>query len=312
MKRIVSVSLGSSKRDKTVTATVLGEEFELQRIGCNGDAKEMMRRISELDGKVDAFGLGGTDLYLFVGGKRYPIRDAVRIASAAKRTPMFDGSYLKNTWEKRVIMEVHRRGIVDFAASNVLMPASTDRPGMAEVLASISGRVLYGDVLFGLGLPIPIYSAEVLRIIGTLFMPIVAKLPFSWLYPTGEKQDMQSPKHRRFFEWADVIAGDWHYIRRNMPEDMTGKTVISNTLTDDDVDVLRKRGAKTLITTTPEFDGRSFGTNVMEAAIAIAAGLDPKNLSFAQFEEVLDRVDFEPRILPLQTTGEAGVAHSKA
>lgn len=312
MKRIVSVSLGSSKRDKTVTATVLGEEFELQRIGCNGDAQEMMRRISELDGKVDGFGLGGIDLYLFVAGKRYSIRDGVRIAKAARRTPIFDGSYLKNTWEKRVILEVHRKRLVDFASSNVLMPASTDRPGMAEVLASVSGHVLYGDLVFGLGLPIPIYSGDVLRVIGRIFAPIVTKLPFEWLYPTGEKQDVQSPKHARYFEWADVIAGDWHYIRRNMPEDMSGKTVISNTLNDDDVDVLRKRGARMLVTTTPEFDGRSFGTNVMEAAITIAAGLDPKSLTFSLFEEVLDRVDFEPRIQPLQSSGETGVTQDKA
>ena len=99
MKRIVSVSLGSSRRDKTVTATLLGQEFTLERIGCDGDAQRMMRLIAELDGKVDALGLGGIDLYLFGAGRKYTIRDAMKMASAAKKTPVFDGSYLKNTWE---------------------------------------------------------------------------------------------------------------------------------------------------------------------------------------------------------------------
>lgn len=105
MRRIVSVSLGSSKRDKTVKATVLGQEFILERIGCDGDVQRMMRLIAELDGKVDALGLGGIDLYLFGAGRKYAIRDAKKIASVAKKTPVFDGSYLKNTWEKRAILE---------------------------------------------------------------------------------------------------------------------------------------------------------------------------------------------------------------
>lgn len=299
MKRIVSVSLGSSKRDKTVEATILGHEFVLQRVGCDGDAQEMMRRISELDGRVDGFGLGGIDLYLFAAGRRYPIRDAFKIASAARQTPVFDGSYLKNTWERHVILNLNKQGLVDFSSSKVLMPAATDRPGIAQALESISKEVLYGDLIFGLGILIPIYSLKALNALGFAFAPLVTKLPFSWLYPTGKSQDVQSMsgKKARYFEWADIVAGDWHYIRRHMPESMAGKTVISNTLTDDDVSELHRRGARMLVTTTPEFDGRSFGTNVLEAAVVLASGLDPKALTFSQFESVLDSVDFTPRVL---------------
>lgn len=299
MKRIVSVSLGSSRRDKTVTATILGHEFVFERIGCDGDTQKMMRKISELDGKVDAFGLGGIDLYLFAAGRRYPIRDAFKIVSAARQTPVFDGSYLKNTWERRVILDLNRQNIVDFASSNVLVPAATDRPGIAQALESVSKKVLYGDLIFALGVPIPLYSLKVLNALGLAFMPLVTKFPFSWLYPTGKDQDVQSSSNTkaRYFEWADIVAGDWHYIRKHMPDDMAGKTVISNTLTHDDVLELRRRGARMLITTTPEFDGRSFGTNVLEAAIVLASGLDPKTLTFSQLEDVLDRADFKPRVL---------------
>lgn len=299
MKRIVSVSLGSSKRDKTVTARILGQDFVLERIGCDGDINRMMRLIAELDGKVDGFGLGGIDLYLFAGGRKYPIRDAVKIASVAKRTPVFDGSYLKNTWEKRVVLDLHRKNLVDFGSSNVLLPAATDRPGLADALEPISKRVLYGDIVFGLGLPIPIYSKKTLNALALVFAPMVVKLPFKWLYPTGRIQEVQSQsrKYARYFEWADVVAGDWHYIRKYMPEDMSGKVVISNTLTDGDVEELRNRGVKMLVTTTPEFDGRSFGTNVLEAAIVLAAGLDPRTLTFSQVDRVLDSADFAPRIV---------------
>ena len=56
-----------------------------------------------------------------------------------------------------------------------------------------------------------------------------------------------------------------HYIRRNIPNNLPEKTIITNTTTQGDVEMLKKRGLKWLITTTPRLDGRSFGTNVIEA-----------------------------------------------
>lgn len=297
MRRIVSVSLGSSKRDKTVKTTVLGQEFILERIGCDGDVQRMMRLIAELDGKVDALGLGGIDLYLFGAGRKYAIRDAKKIASVAKKTPVFDGSYLKNTWEKRAILEICARGAVDLSDKKALVTSATDRPGMADALASCCRRVLLGDLMFGLGVPVPIYSQAVLNALALVLAPLIVQLPFKWLYPTGGRQDVRKPKYRHYFDWADVVAGDWHYIRRYMPDNMSGKIVISNTLTSADVAELRERGAKVLITTTPELDGRSFGTNVMEAAVALAAGLDPKTMTLESFAEVVKRIDFEPRVV---------------
>ncbi|MCX7682555.1 MAG: quinate 5-dehydrogenase, partial [Anaerolineae bacterium] len=61
MKRAVSISLGSSTRDKKVTLTLLGQEITLERIGTDGDVAQAIRLYRELDGKVDAFGVGGID-----------------------------------------------------------------------------------------------------------------------------------------------------------------------------------------------------------------------------------------------------------
>ena len=47
---------------------------------------------------------------------------------------------------------------------------------------------------------------------------------------------------------------------------------MTNTVTLQDVQMLKNRGAKLLVTSTPEFDGRSDGTNVMEALIVSLSG----------------------------------------
>jgi hypothetical protein len=73
MKRAVSISLGSSKRNKAVEVTLLGEKVSIERIGTDGDMELAARKYQELDGKVDAFGVGGADLGVLVDGKWYPL-----------------------------------------------------------------------------------------------------------------------------------------------------------------------------------------------------------------------------------------------
>ncbi|HED23683.1 MAG TPA: quinate 5-dehydrogenase, partial [Firmicutes bacterium] len=108
MKRIVGISLGSSSRDHTVTVELNNEQYRIERIGTDGNMDKMIEIIRELDGKVDAFGLGGMDLYIYAVDRRYEIRDARRIVRAAEKTPIVDGSGLKNTLERRSIEYLNR------------------------------------------------------------------------------------------------------------------------------------------------------------------------------------------------------------
>jgi hypothetical protein len=304
MKRVVSVSLGSPKGDKKVNATLMGEEFEISRIGTNGDMKKFAELVRELDGKVDAIGLGGIDLYLHAaGGKRYTIRDAAKLASNAKISPVVDGSGIKNTLERETIERLHKEGIVDLTDKNVLVVCGVDRFGMAEAISRLAKSVVYGDLMFNVGVPIPIRSYGALNVVARTLLPIVCILPFQWIYPTGEKQEKITPKHEKYFRWADVIAGDYKIIGRFMPPPesgaMAGKTVITNTLTSDDVENLKARGVKLLITSTKEFDGRTFATNVLEGIIITLAGKRPEEMSPQDYLDTLRKMDWQPTVRQL-------------
>ena len=72
MKRAVSISIGSSKRNKAVEVTLLGEKISIERIGTDGDMEAAALKYKELDGTVDAFGVGGGDLGAMTDGKWYP------------------------------------------------------------------------------------------------------------------------------------------------------------------------------------------------------------------------------------------------
>ncbi|MDM7324945.1 MAG: quinate 5-dehydrogenase [Thermus sp.] len=295
-KRVVSVSLGSSRRDSVVELELLGEKVILERRGTDGDFHRALCLIAQLDGQVDAIGLGGIDLYLWAGGRRYAIRDAVNLKRAARKTPVVDGSGLKHTLERRAVAQLS--GLVDWKKTRVLLPSAVDRFGLAEALHQAGARVLYGDFIFALGLPIPLYSLSFLQKLAFLLLPVLTQLPFRLLYPTGEKQEKRVLDWRtRYYAWADLVAGDWHYIRRYMPDDMKGKWVLTNTTTPEDVAFLRERGVRRLITTTPRMDGRSFGTNVMEALLVALAG---RELGEEEYLRYIDLLGLRPQVLELQ------------
>lgn len=300
MKRVISVSLGSSRRNHQVEATLLGQTFLIERVGTDGDMDKAIKIVRELDGKVDAFGMGGIDLYIVAGKRRYILRDAKKIAQAAEITPMVDGSGLKNTLERRTIEYLSRQAGMNFSGKKVLLVCGVDRFGMAEALVEHGARVTFGDLIFGLNVPVPIRSLNTLAAVARVLGPIISQLPFAYLYPTGDKQELISDKYSQYYQENEVIAGDYLYIKKYLPLTLEGKIIITNTVTRDDVELLAERGAATLITTTPEFEGRSFGTNVMEAVLVALLNKPVESISVEDYEQILDQVDFRPRIVDLQ------------
>ncbi len=299
MNRVVSVSLGSSKRDKKVTETFFGTEFEIERIGTDGDMEKYRQKIAELDGKVDAFGVGGTDIYIYAGDKRYTFNEIVKLWSNAKKTPFVDGSGLKHTLERETVAYLQDNGVVDFKSKNVLLVCAVDRFGMAEALATRAKSIVFGDMIFNLGINIPIKSWGTLTGLARILLPIIIHVPFKYLYPTGPKQDAITPKYGKYYANADVIAGDFHLIRRYMPDDLKGKIILTNTTTEEDVEELRKRGVARLITTTPVFSGRSFGTNVMEAVLITLMGKPADQISPEEYLSRLKELGWKPQIQQL-------------
>jgi hypothetical protein len=297
MLKVVSVSLGSSSRDKTTRSTFLDQQVELSRQGTDGDMGKAIALISSLDGNVDAIGLGGIDLYLCAGKRKYVIRDARKLASAAKVTPVVDGSGLKLTLERRVVEAL----AADFEGpplkgAKVLLVSSVDRWGMAETLSAHAKEIVFGDLLYALGIPIPLRTLRAVERLARVVAPIITQLPFSLLYPTGEKQKVHKPKHTEYFLWADWICGDFHYIRRNLPPRLDGKVILTNTTTAEDRELLRGRGCSYLVTTTPVLEGRSFGMNVLEGCLVALIRQRGDIVSPETIEVYLNKLDLKPSI----------------
>jgi hypothetical protein len=115
------------------------------------------------------------------------------------------------------------------------------------------------------------------------------------IYPTGEKQDEIVPRYEKWYAWADIIAGDCHYIKRHMPDDLDGKVIVTNTTTENDMEAFRARGVTHVMTTTPRIEGRSFGTNMLEAALTSVASKQ-RPLKRKELSTLLNQLKIEPTV----------------
>ena len=302
MKQAVSISIGSSKRDKTVEITLLGEKIRLQRIGTDGDMQKAADLFRQLDGKVDAFGLGGTDLGLRVADHWYPLYSILPLIKDVHITPIADGTGLKTTLEASAAQVLSEKLSGHIKKKRALVTTAVDRWGLATSFLKAGYDCIFGDLFFSLGLPIPVRTAKTVKLLARILMPIMSRVPFHWLYPVGEAQEKRTPKQEKYFQWANVVAGDCHYITRYMPERLENKIIVTNTTTPADVMLFKNAGVRHLVTTTPVLDGRSFGTNMMEAAILAAINRkEPINYAqpgnyFEELGEIVKKIKLTPQI----------------
>ena len=300
MKKVLSISVGSASRDHSARRVFLDQEVELSRIGTTGDLDKAIALYREYDGKVDAFGVGGLEFYLGVGKRRYYFREVQRVRDAIKISKVGDGNGVKGLLVQRALtaLEAHLNAEDrSLRGMKALKTNAVDRYVMAEALVNAGCDPVFGDFMFSLGMPIAIRSLSGVRVVAALLLPIITKLPFKWFYPLGSAQDNDpEPKWTRYYQQADVIAGDFVSIRAHMPDDLSNKIVVTNTTTAKNVEELRQRNLNILITTTPRLDGRSFGTNVMEATLLALMDKPQSEVVPADFLDLIERIPLEPNI----------------
>jgi hypothetical protein len=291
------VSLGSSTRDKSVETSFAGYKVQIHRVGCDGDKQKVAYTLRECDAdpKVDAIALGGIDLLWEIEGKRYVVREARKLAEVVKNKPVVCGFGVKTTLELERVAELFHREHLR-SDQRVLFLSLAERYAMGRMLWNQGCPMIFGDLLFVVGVPIPIRKLTTARTLARLLLPVARQMPIRFFYPQGEKQQVRSPRHERYFAWADVVAGDFLLIKKFAPYDMRRKTILTNTTTEEDRAMLVQSGVHKLITTTPRIQGRSFGANVWEGLLAAVLVDKAETPSPENYSRLLERHPLEPNL----------------
>jgi hypothetical protein len=271
------------------------EEVSIERIGTDGDIAVLKRLFREMDGKVDAFGIGGVDLYVRLVKKEYPLYAALDLVKEVTRTPVLDGRGLKHTLERRVF-ELAREATGELPHfRQAFIPLALDRIGLAEAAGAVSDRLLLGDLMIALGIPILLRGLPTYRRVARLLMPLVSRFPISMMF-YGSGGAEAKPKYLPVWQQSDLLAGDFMFMRKYLPEDLAGKTVVTNTTTGENLELLHSRGVRQVITTTPRYEGRSFGTNMLEAALTAYAGKG-RALTDPELNTLIDELQLRPSVI---------------
>lgn len=298
MRKAVSISLGSSERDKEVTVNFNGVEVNIHRRGTDGDVGKAKKLYEELDGQVDCLSMGGVDMYLPLGDREYPLYAALDLVKNVKKTPVVDGRGLKHTLERRVFELIKPQLPIIPHFKQAFVPVVVDRLGMGEAAAEVSDRIVIGDLMVALGIPIPLYGLDSYYRVARFMLPFVSHFPMSMLFYGSKKNEEYKPKYVKYWQESDLLAGDFLFMRKYIPDDLSGKWVLTNTTTEKNVELLRERGVDTVITTTPRYEGRSFGTNMMEAALTAYAGLG-RVLTREELNKLIDELHLQPSVQKL-------------
>ncbi|MGQ9826910.1 MAG: serine carboxypeptidase [Roseiflexus sp.] len=311
MKRIVSISLGSAQRDYRFVTTVLGQPIEVRRIGTNGDTALAASLVRDFDGKVDAIGLGGLTPVFHVGAARYPHHEAISIARQARRTPVVAGNLVKQTLDRWCVQQANQAQRGMFNYRRILVTGGIDRYALAQALAQYDAELRFADPVVHSGfpfLPLPRTIAQ-LDLYAATTLPIAALLPYRVLHPVAlgnEGHDARAEKH---FAWADVIAGDFAYIRRFAPRDLKNKVIVTDDPSREEIEDLRARGARALVTLSPRLESaepgdRSFvSADVLEAIVVaiLESGPTPTEGDIINF---IDEAEWGPEVITLSDTAE--------
>jgi predicted amino acid dehydrogenase len=273
-------------------------------VGCGGDVERARALITEYDGKVDAIALEGMPAQLELGTLRRSHAAGSTLASAARVTPVVDGSGVRGGMERWGVTLADRAEPGIWAEKRILMAPGLNHTGLAQALRTHSAVVRYADPLIYFALPdLPgVGSKQTLDQVATFTLEQLRDAPFRRIVPQpGKPGTLRDPKP---FLWADVIAGDIGAIRRYAPDKLPHKTVVVNSASEDDIADLRERGVSIVVMIVPSVEEhaarRGMGDAVIEAVLAALRSNPNLPLTENTYLDLLADIDWTPEIRYLQ------------
>ena len=308
MKKILVIHLGGG--EEVSRGNYLGQEIEVRRAGCGGDPARAIQLIQECDGQVDAIGLEGLPAELHLGPARRPHEIGTLLPSAAKQTPVVDGSGIQAGLERWGVILADRAQPGIFSQKHILMVPGLNHEGLTQALRRHSPHIRFGDPVVYFGLPdFPgIGSQKMLVQVAGPTLDQLKDAPFRRINP--QPGTPRTPRSVEPFHWADVLAGDIGAIRRYAPAKLSHKTVVVPNAGEEDLEDLKQRGVSIAVVLIPnlEEDGqrRSWGSATVEAILASLRSDRELPLSEDTYLDLIANLEWKPDIRYLQPE-EAGI-----
>lgn len=299
MRKIVSVSLGPRSRDFEFRARLWDEDFHVRRVGTDGDVQAARKLVREHDGQVDGIALGGMAVAFRVGDRTWRHQETLRIARAARSTPVVSGRGLKAIVDRWSIREIARRQPDIFKDANVVFLSGIANWDAVSVISEFTGNLSFADPILHFGTPKVLRDVPSLLRYARLAMPLLTRRPYVSFFPRGRTgEGIQQRLLRRFCDQADVVVGDLRLVRHYAPRDLTNKVVVTDDADDAAIEDFRARGVAVLCTTTPKvFAEHPIDLQILHAMAIAHLQKPPKDIEDGDYLELLRQLEARPRLI---------------
>ena len=296
MKKVVTVSLGSSKQDFSFETDFLGHHFQVRRMGADNDtgkAWELMRR---QQANADAIGLGEIGDHWNVGQNTVVNKETKRLLNVVTRVPATTGATLRRLLQVRAVRHVQHQVRDFFNNKLVLFLSGMRNYDMAVALSDYTPNLSFADALTQTGAPALLTSLTQLELYskGHDFALSGRRGEMLEAALTGFKNNRLAAAVTK----SHVVVGTFAEIKAvGSAGNLGGKTVITSAVDDERLAFFTRCNVNLVIDVSPQLFQRVVGTNVIEAMILAALGKPHEEVSDDDFVEILDELDLKPRLL---------------
>ena len=296
MKKVVTVTLGSSKQDFEFKTRFLGQDFSVRRLGADDDTTKAWELLRRQQNSVDAVGLGEIGDHYQVGLRTVVNKETQRLLNVVTRVPVTTGATLRRLLQVRAVRHVQKELGNYFNNNLILFLSGMRNYDMAVALSDYSKNLSFADALFQTGAPAMLGSLEQLELFAKGSELMLSGRPGEMLEAslTAFKNNRISSAVTK----AHVIVGTFHELQAvgNMAN-LEGKTLITSAVDDERLAFFTRCKVNLVVDVSPKLFDKVIGINTLEAMILAALEKSREEVSDDDFDEILSELDIRPRLL---------------
>lgn len=296
MKKVVSVTMGSSKSDFSFEADFLGEHFKVQILGADGSSKKAWELLRRQQASADAIGLGGVVDPCHVGTTTIVNRTTQGLLNVVTRVPVTTGTTLRRLLQVHAVRHVQRELGHYFNNNLVLFLSGMRNYEIAVALSDYTENLSFADPVFQAGSPLLLGSLTQLELYAKGNEFVAGVKP--WRMLEKSFAGLKNLRVARAVGNAHVIVGGFDEIKAvGSHTNLNGKTLITSAVDDEQLAYYKQCKVNLVIDVLPKLFERVIGINALEAMILAKLGRPAEEIADEDFEEIIAELRIQPRLL---------------